>query len=120
MSLGRTKKVFKNLDWGNWLRGLFTGMIGGGSSAVVSAITVGAIDTTHTFTLGSSGSIKLMVTMFVVSAVKDAFLFLKQNPLPVDKLAQASALRTEAATLRTEQSALRTEAATAEAADVKK
>jgi hypothetical protein len=69
-----------NMDWGNWLYGLFAGAIGGGASAVTVALSASAIDP-H-FAVGTPNSLKLMGLTFAISAAKDAFLYLKQNPLP--------------------------------------
>lgn len=73
--------LWQQLDWSNWLYGLFAGMIGGGSTAVTGALAASAIDS-HDFGLGTARSFKLMAAMFAMSAAKDMFLYLKQNPLP--------------------------------------
>jgi hypothetical protein len=69
-----------NLDWGNWLYGLFAGGIGGGATAITGGIAAGAIDS-H-FSMGTSNSFKLMGLMFVLSFIKDVALYLSQSPLP--------------------------------------
>ncbi len=73
--------LLNHLDWGNWIYGLFAALIGGGSTAVVGAMAVSAIDSRE-FSLGSLNSIKVMGIMFLWSGGKDFFLYLKQNPLP--------------------------------------
>lgn len=70
-----------SLDWSNWFYGLFAGFIGGGSAAVTGALAASAIDSKD-FGFGSSQSFKLMGAMFLMSAIKDTCLYLKQNPLP--------------------------------------
>lgn len=70
----------RTLDWGNWLYGLFAGGIGGGATAVYGAFAASAIDA-H-FAFGTANSMKLMAMMFAMSFLKDAALYLKQNPLP--------------------------------------
>lgn len=72
--------MLNTLDWGNWLYGLLTGCISGGASAVYTAILAGAIDS-H-FAVGNANSFKLMGGIFAMSFIKDAALYLKQNPLP--------------------------------------
>ena len=76
--------MLENLDWGNWIYGLFAGGIGGGASAVSGAFAASAIDSTH-FGFGSTASWKLMGLMFLMNFMKDGFLYLKQNPLPTVK-----------------------------------
>lgn len=70
-----------SMDWGSWLYGLFAGAIGGGSAAVTGGFAAMAVDSKD-FGMGTANSFKLMGMMFVFSAVKDAMLYLKQNPLP--------------------------------------
>ena len=72
-----------NLAWGSWFYGLMAGGIGGGASAVSAGLIAGGID--QHFAFGSSNSFRLMMWMFVMSFVKDAMLYLKQNPLPAVK-----------------------------------
>lgn len=74
-------RLINDLDWGSWLYGLFAGMIGGGATAMTGALAASAIDGTD-FAIGSMRSFKLMAAMFAMSAAKDMFLYLKQNPLP--------------------------------------
>lgn len=73
--------LLSHLDWESWLYGLFAGMIGGGSTAVTGALAASAIDS-RDFGFGTARSMKLMGAMFLMSAGKDMFLYLKQNPLP--------------------------------------
>lgn len=70
-----------NLDWGNWLYGLFSGLIGGGAGAVVSGVTVSVIDPKD-WAIGSSHFLVLTGTLFLTHGVLSAFMFLKQQPLP--------------------------------------
>lgn len=72
--------LLDNLDWENWLYGLFAGGIGGGATAITGGIAAGAIDS-H-FSLFSASSFKLMGLMFAMSFIKDAALYLSQSPLP--------------------------------------
>ena len=72
---------FGKLDWDNWLYGLFSGFIGGGSTAVVAGITVATVDS-HDFAVGSKKFFAVVLTMFVFNGMMSAFLFLKQQPLP--------------------------------------
>ncbi len=72
---------FGTLDWSNWLYGLFSGFIGGGSNAVVAGITVSTVDP-HDFAIGSKKFFIIVVTTFVFNGMLSMFLFLKQQPLP--------------------------------------
>ena len=69
------------LDWGNWVYGLFAGCIGGAANALsggVAALVVDAKD----FSAGSAHSFKMMGAIFALTFLKDAALYLSQNPLP--------------------------------------
>jgi hypothetical protein len=77
-------RFIEDLDWGSWLYGIFAGGIGGGATAVYGAIAASMIDSKH-FGFGSAASFKLAGMMFGMSFVKDAALYLKQNPLPAVK-----------------------------------
>jgi hypothetical protein len=70
-----------DLDWGSWLYGLLWGAIGGGSSAVVSGITV-ALNDPKDYGIGSGKFMGLVCTVFLANAAMSMFLFLKQSPLP--------------------------------------
>lgn len=74
-----TKAFFENLDWGNWIYGLTAAIIGGGSTAVVTGVAVVVTDPQHASLRHLA---ETTAVVFLFSAVKDAFLFLKQNPLP--------------------------------------
>lgn len=71
------------LNWGVWLYGLVSGFIGGGASAVTSAIVMPAVD--HADFNFSTGLHKLLITMaafFVVHGVLVAMAYLAKSPLP--------------------------------------
>jgi hypothetical protein len=72
---------FRNLDWGNWFYGLLAGSIGGGANSVSGALGAVIVDPKH-FAVGSSASFKLMGVIFLLTFLKDASLYLAQNPLP--------------------------------------
>lgn len=73
--------ILDNLDWGSWFYGLLWGAIGGGSSAVVSGVTV-ALQSPKDYGIGSGKFVGLVVTVFLANAAMSMFLYLKQNPLP--------------------------------------
>lgn len=73
-----------SLDWGNWIYGLLWGSIGGGANAVSGAMAASMVDSKD-FAFGSAQSLKLMGAIFLFTFVKDAALYLKQNPLPAIK-----------------------------------
>lgn len=65
-----------------WLRGLAAAFIGGGSTAVSGAITLG-LDDSKDYNLGNPAHLlKIMGTMFVISGALSAFAYLKQSPIP--------------------------------------
>lgn len=71
----------ESLDWESWLYGLFAGAIGGGSSAVVSGVTVSLMDPKD-YGVGSGKFLALVGTVFITNAAMSMFLYLKQSPLP--------------------------------------
>ncbi len=75
------RQALSNFDWGNWLYGFFVSTISGGASAVYLAMVAGAVDPKN-LPIGSSQSFKLIGLMFAWEFVKDAALYLKQNPVP--------------------------------------
>jgi len=77
--------LFSNLDWGNWLYGLFAAFIGGGATAVSTAFTVSMVDP-HDFAFGGPKSLHVMWLTFLVNGCIVGFAFLKQNPLPQVKV----------------------------------
>lgn len=66
-----------------WLHGLIAGFIGGGSSAVVSGVTVTAISPQNfNFSGQLVPTLELMGILFVFNGLLSAFAYLKQSPLP--------------------------------------
>lgn len=74
-------KFWSELDWGNWLYGIFAGGIGGGASAISSGIGVATIDPKD-FAIGSTNSVEAMAVTFAISFVLSVAFYLKQNPMP--------------------------------------
>jgi hypothetical protein len=72
---------FGTLDWSLWLRGLISGFVSGGASAVVSGFTVSAVDPDH-FNAATPKFYGLIAAVFLSSGVLSALNFLKQQPLP--------------------------------------
>ena len=71
------------LDWGSWLYGLVSGVIGGGAGAIGAG--VGGIYTDPEHFNPANGLHHLFTLMgvtFVVGAVTTAVAYLKQSPLP--------------------------------------
>ncbi len=70
-------------NWKLWLHGLAAAVIGGGSSAVVSGVTLGAIDPSH-FNFGHEfgRTMEVMGVLFIINGLMSAFAYLKQSPLP--------------------------------------
>lgn len=69
------------LDWGSWLSGVIGGFIGGGASAVTSAVSMLVVDPNYVATHGAN-IVKIATTTFVVSGILGAALYLKQHPVP--------------------------------------
>ncbi len=76
-------KVFSNLDWGNWGYGLWVAVIGGASNGVIAGLGLTIIDPQN-FNFSTAAFRKMVIGLFVVSAVKDFFLYLAQHPAPVE------------------------------------
>ncbi len=69
-----------NLDFTDWIRGLIAAIVSGGSSAVVSGVTVTTMDPEHF--KGGYEMLSLMGILFVVNGAMGMFLYLKQKPVP--------------------------------------
>lgn len=85
------------LDWENWLYGLFSAVIGGGSGAVVSGITVSAFDPKD-FNFSTAKFYYLMFAVFCVNGAFSFFTFLHQSPLPPVKTVTTTAVIEEKST----------------------
>jgi hypothetical protein len=72
---------FGRLDWSQWLYGIFAGFIGGGAGAVVSGVTVSAVDPAD-FNFSTGKFYVLVLTIFTANGLLNMFAFLHQNPLP--------------------------------------
>lgn len=72
-----------HMAWEKWLYGLFAALIGGGASAVTSAVTASMI-APDTFNLagGMSKTLSLIGVTFALNGVLNMFFYLKQQPLP--------------------------------------
>lgn len=78
---------FGDLDFADWLRGLFAAFVSGGSSAVVSGFTVSLMDPKdYGFRAGKVYA--LMGTMFLVNGIMGAMMFLRSKPVPNHKKEQ--------------------------------
>jgi hypothetical protein len=73
--------VVGHLDWENWLYGVFAGFIGGGASAVTSGITLNMVDSKD-FNIYTSKFYTTVAAIFLVNGMMNAFMYLRQNPLP--------------------------------------
>jgi hypothetical protein len=73
--------LFSDMDWGNWLKGLWAAVIGGGSNAVVSAVGLNMTDPNH-FNSQTPDFYRVVGTLFCASAIVSFFMYLKQSPLP--------------------------------------
>lgn len=82
---------FGRLDWNSWLYGLFSAVIGGGSGAVVSGVTVSAFDP-NDFNFTTSRFYYLIFAVFAVNATFGFFTYLHQSPLPPVKTVTTTAV----------------------------
>ena len=87
--------LLSNLDWGNWAYGLWVAVVGGGANAVTAGIGLLVIDPKD-FNLQQGKLWGLIGGLFVLSAVKDFFLYLSQNPAPKIITTMSATVKTEA------------------------
>ena len=73
--------LLDNLDWGNWLRGLWAAVVGGGANAVVAGMGLNFVDPNH-FNAHPSDFYKMVGALFALNGTLSFFMYLKQNPLP--------------------------------------
>ena len=71
---------FGTLDFSNWLYGLWVGVVGGGSTAVIGGLTLGSKDPYYAF--GTAQSLDMMWSMFVVAGLYSGFAYLAKHPAP--------------------------------------
>lgn len=71
-----------DLDWNDWLRGLWGAAVGGGASAIGAGSSMSIIDPAYVAAHGSGFIFKLMGGTFAVNAVIGAALFLAKKPAP--------------------------------------
>ncbi len=77
---------WRNLDWDNWIYGLISALIGGGSGAAGSAVGVMVVDP-RDFNLDHLSMVfKVMVVTFIVGAAQPFFAYLHQSSLPKAKV----------------------------------
>lgn len=69
------------LDWSNWAYGLVSGIISGGASAVVSGMTVVAMDPSD-YNFHTGKFYTLVALLFLVNGTMGAMMFLRNQPLP--------------------------------------
>ena len=72
----------KQLDWSGWVYGLLAATIGGGASAVSSAVGAMILAPKDFNLVNPNMMLKLMLITFGINAVLSLFLYLKQSPLP--------------------------------------
>ena len=72
---------FGELNFGDWLYGLFAAFIGGGATAVVAAFSINMVDPQH-FNTSSPDFYKIVLAMFGSSGLINALMFLRSKPLP--------------------------------------
>jgi hypothetical protein len=70
-----------DLNWGDWIYGLISAFIAGGSSAVVSGFVV-AINDPKDYNFSQWKFYYLVFSVFAASGTLNFFAYLKQNPVP--------------------------------------
>ncbi len=71
----------ESFDWGDWAAGLIAGFVGGGASAVVGSLAISFQDPKD-FSIGTTKFLSVAGTIFLVSGILNAAMYLKQNPIP--------------------------------------
>jgi len=92
---------FGQLDFGDWLYGLFSGFISGGATAIVSTFGVSAIDPGDVNLQHPSKFFAIMGVIYLVSGVISAANFLVKRPLPSVKQVETTVQTTTPATATT-------------------
>ena len=85
---------FGNIDFTDWVRGLVSAVISGGASAVTSGFVMAANDPAK-YAVGTSASLKLMTTFFLINGFLAGMNFLRTKPLPELKTVTTTTETTE-------------------------
>jgi hypothetical protein len=94
------KKFLKEMDWGNWLAGLWAAVIGGGANAVAGGVAINMVDPHH-FNAQNSDFYRLVIGLFAANATVSFFMYLKQNPVPQHLVSKTTATLTVEKTIET-------------------
>jgi hypothetical protein len=104
LSAGESDEVFmpialssfwKNLAWDQWLYGLLSAIIGGGSTAASGTFAVMGMDP-EKFNFNDPWKlVKLSTIIFLVAGLGQMWAYLKQNSLPAVMTAQTASEKTE-------------------------
>jgi hypothetical protein len=71
-------RLFENLDWDDWLYGMWAAVASGASGSVLAGLFVNTV--IPNVTKGQFWT--LLVGFFVLGGVKDFFLYINKNPTP--------------------------------------
>jgi hypothetical protein len=85
---------FGEIDWSDWLRGLFAAFISGGASAVTSGFVV-SVNDPKDYAPGSSNFFWLVFSVFCASGLLGAMAFLRTKPIPDMKTVKSTIQVTE-------------------------
>jgi hypothetical protein len=77
-------QFWRNLDWSNWLYGMWVAVVHGGANAVVGGFSIFIQDPSH-FNMQRSAFYEVVLTIWGVSSTLGFFLYLSQHPAP-DKI----------------------------------
>lgn len=69
------------MQWSDWLYGLFSGAISGGASAVIAGVSVSLIDPKD-WAVGTVKFFELVFSVFVSSGLLAGLNFMASHPLP--------------------------------------
>jgi hypothetical protein len=85
---------FGNIDWTDWVRGLLSSFVVGGSNAVVSGGIV-SLNDPEKYAFGTFKFFELIGSVFVVSGTLNMLSFLRTKPLPELKTVTTTTQTTE-------------------------
>ena len=70
------------MDWGDWVRGLFAGFIGGGAGAFSGGLSTAIVDPDHYNLAHPQKILTVIASTFMINGIISMMAFLHQNPVP--------------------------------------
>lgn len=74
--------VASRLDWNDWMRGLLSAIIGGGSAAVSAGVAVPTVGGLMNLNIKPAAYFSIIGFVFLASAAQHAAAFLSKKPIP--------------------------------------